>query len=669
MKNWKKNLFVWVAIIGILMLVSAYMDGSGFNLDSETKNEISFSDFLNSVEKGEVSKIEIRSNEISGEYKNKEKFFTLSVNYPELIKELREKKVELKVLPLVSKTERVVSVIGNWLPFLIIIALSFYFMKGSGVGVGGNPFKFGKSKAKLLQSKGKLTFADVAGIDEVKEELKELVDFLKSPGKFTRIGAKIPRGCLLIGEPGTGKTLLAKAIAGEAEVPFFFISGSDFVEMFVGVGASRVRDMFDEAKFHAPCLIFIDEIDAVGRQRGVSYGGANDEREQTLNQLLVEMDGFEGNEGIVVVAATNRSDVLDKALLRPGRFDRQIYVSMPDYRGREEILKVHAKQIQMAGEVDLSVVAKATPGFSGAELANLLNESALLAARHNRKRVTNEDMEEAIDKVRMGLSKKNRVIKPEDRELTAYHEAGHAIVAMNLKNVDPIHKITIIPRGFAGGVTSFLPEDDKMYERKIQMLEDIMVAFGGRLAEEIIYGDDRITGGASSDIKYATKLAERMVTVYGFSNKLGPINYEKKLRDESRFQVEPCSDDVLNLINSEVKSIIETQKQKAKKLLLLKKKDLELLARGLLKYETLDKEQINKVLKDEIDVNFEKTKPNYKYTNFSIFNPFLSKKITDEVTKAKKDNKNDKINSIQSDSDDIKMIGNDEVKLLENKKE
>jgi cell division protease FtsH len=633
MKNWKKSLIIWVVFVVVLFGSSVYFDMKNF--DKKKENEIAFSSFLNKVESGEVKRVEIRANELVGELTDGTQFYTIGTYYPDLIKDLREKKVELRVLPLVTKFDKVYTLISGWLPFVIIIVLWIYFMKGNG---GANPFKFGKSKARLVSSKGKIMFDDVAGIDEVKDELKELVDFLKYPDKYTRIGAKIPRGCLLIGEPGTGKTLLAKAIAGEAQVPFFFISGSDFVEMFVGVGASRVRDMFEEAKTQAPCLIFIDEIDAVGRHRGAGYGGGNDEREQTLNQLLVEMDGFEGNEGIIVIAATNRVDVLDRALLRPGRFDRQIYVSMPDYKGREAILKVHAKKIQISSDTDLSIIAKATPGFSGADLANLLNEAALLAARHGKKRVTMDEVEEAVDKIRMGLSKKNRVMKQEDRELTAYHEAGHTIIALNLENVDKVHKVTIIPRGMAGGVTSFLPEDDKMYERKIQMLEEIMVAFGGRLAEEIIYGDNKITGGASSDIKFATRLAEKMITIYGFSDKLGQVNYEKKLRDDNGGIPEPASQEVLNLIDGEIKLIIETQKTKAREILLAHIKDLELLAKGLLKFETLDKEQIDKLLKGELDM-LEEKQIDYKHTAFSLFNPFL-KELEGKTDKKENDDNN-----------------------------
>ena len=643
-KNFKKNIINWLLIIFAIFIFSNI-----FDFNAQNRNEIIFSEFLNMVDNGNVEEIEIRGREINGKLKDGQKFFTLSTEYPDLIKELQEKSVAVKVVPLISTTDKIVSYAINSLPFVILIFVWLYFMKGASGGAGG-AFKFGKSRAKMVQMKGKITFNDVAGVDEAKEEVKELVDFLKNPDKYTKIGAKIPRGCLLIGEPGTGKTLLARAIAGEADVPFFFISGSDFVEMFVGVGASRVRDMFEEAKKNAPCLIFIDEIDAVGRHRGIGIGGGNDEREQTLNQLLVEMDGFEGNEGVIVIAATNRPDVLDKALMRPGRFDRQITVSLPDYKGREEILQVHAKKVQLASDVDLSVIAKATPGFSGADLANLVNEAALLTARANRKRITMEEIEEATDKIIMGLARKNRPMKQEDRKLTAYHEAGHTIVALNCKNVDPLHKVTIIPRGRAGGVTSFLPEDDKNYENKIQMLEEIMVSFGGRVAEEIILGKDKITGGASSDIKQATKLAERMVTMYGFSDKLGPINYERKRTAGETYQLEGSSDETLNLIDSEIKNIITTQKKKTEELLKSKKKDLITLAEALLKYETLDKEQVEKILKGEsIEENEEKV--DYTNTNFSIFDPFLASENNNTNT-SKEDKKED--NSISENKQEKK---------------
>ena len=665
-KNFKKNIISWMLIIGAIFVLSGLFDTNISN-----KNNIIFSDFLKKIDNNEIQSVDIRGKNITGRLKDGENFYTMSAEYPDLIKELKDKNVDVRVSPLITKSDKFISFILSLLPFIILVAIWVYFMKGAGNGAGG-AFKFGKSKAKLVQMKGKITFNDVAGIDEAKEEVAELVDFLKEPEKYTRIGAKIPRGCLLIGEPGTGKTLLARAIAGEANVPFFFISGSDFVEMFVGVGASRVRDMFEEAKKNAPCLIFIDEIDAVGRHRGVGIGGGNDEREQTLNQLLVEMDGFEGNEGVIVIAATNRPDVLDKALMRPGRFDRQITVNLPDYKGREEILKVHAKKVQLASDVDLSVIAKATPGFSGADLANLINESALLTARVNRKRITMEEVEEATDKIVMGLARKNRPMKEEDRKLTAYHEAGHTIVALNCKHVDPLHKVTIIPRGRAGGVTSFLPEDDKNYETKIQMLEDIMVSFGGRIAEEMILGSDNITGGASSDIKQATRIAERMVTMYGFSDKLGPVNYEKKRNAGETYQLEGSSDKTLDLIDSEIKNIIVEQKKKAEELLKSKKKDLITLAEALLKYETLDKEQVDKVLKGE-KIEPEKENVDYSQINFSTFGPFTiqdveEQKEKDSVKKTKtKTTKNKTTKKEDVNDKDKKRTQRKRVKKEENK--
>ncbi|MDD2840466.1 MAG: ATP-dependent zinc metalloprotease FtsH [Rickettsiales bacterium] len=627
--NFKKNIITWLLIFGTIIIFS-----SMFNQGIQNQNEIIFSDFLNKINTGEITSVEIKGEDINGKFTNGQEFYTLSADYPDLIKELREKNVEVKVVPIISTSGKIIAGLLGWLPFILLIGLWFYFMKGASNGAN-SPFKFGKSKAKLVQMKGKITFKDVAGIDEAKEELRELVDFLKEPLKYTKIGAKIPRGCLLVGEPGTGKTLLARAIAGEAEVPFFFISGSDFVEMFVGVGASRVRDMFEEAKKNAPCLIFIDEIDAVGRHRGIGIGGGNDEREQTLNQLLVEMDGFEGNEGIIVIAATNRPDVLDKALMRPGRFDRQITVALPDYRGREEILAVHAKKVQLASDVDLSVIAKATPGFSGADLANLINESALLTARANRKKITMQEVEEATDKIIMGLARKSRIMKPEDRKLTAYHEAGHTIVAMNCPHVDPLHKVTIISRGRAGGITSFLPEDDKNYEKKNQMLEEIMVAFGGRIAEEMILGKDNITGGASADIKYATRVAERMVTMYGFSEKLGEVNYEKKRTAGETYQLEGSSNETLKLIDSEIKEIITQQKEKAEKLLRSKKKDLIAVAEALLKHETLDKEQVEKVVKG-ISIEKSEEKVDYSEVKLSILNQTSASTVTDNKEKTEK---------------------------------
>ena len=659
--HFKKNIFHWLIIVLIIYILMNL-----FNPSKNNSNEILFSDFLDKIESNAIANVDIKGKEITGKLKDGTTFTTLSTEYPELVNILKNNNVEIKVSPIMTKKDRILGTIISWSPFLAIIFLWIYFMKGATNGAKG-AFSFGKSKAKLVQMKGKVMFKDVAGIDEAKEEVAELVDFLKEPEKYTRIGAKIPRGCLLIGEPGTGKTLLARAIAGEANVPFFFISGSDFVEMFVGVGASRVRDMFEEAKKNAPCLIFIDEIDAVGRHRGVGIGGGNDEREQTLNQLLVEMDGFEGNEGVIVIAATNRPDVLDKALMRPGRFDRQITVNLPDYRGRQEILEVHAKKVQLASDVDLNVIAKATPGFSGADLANLINESALLTARANRRKITMREVEEATDKIIMGLARKNRSMKPEDRKLTAYHEAGHTIVALNCKHVDPLHKVTIIPRGRAGGVTSFLPEDDKNYETKIQMLEDIMVSFGGRIAEELILGPDKITGGASSDIKHVTRIAERMVTVYGFSDKLGPVNYEKKRNAGEGYQLEGSSDETLDLIDSEIKNIIITQKKKAEELLKNKKKDLITLAEALLKYETLDKEQVEKVLKGE-KIEDDKDKLDYSKTNFSTFASFAINDVVNNDIDNEKKNKKEKSTFVNKE-ETIKVKEKKNSKDTKNKKD
>lgn len=616
-KGNQRNLFIWLVILVLMLGLPSLFSG-----DMDDKKEIIFSEFLNRIDSGEMQSVEIKNENIKGKMKNGDEFSTLATDYPKLIDRLNEKNVEIKVLPEVSKMEMFGAMFVSWFPVLFIMVLLFYFFKNAGGGANG-AFKFGKSKAKMLQMKGKITFKDVAGINEAKEELAELVDFLKEPYKYTKIGAKIPRGCLLVGEPGTGKTLLARAIAGEADVPFFFISGSDFVEMFVGVGASRVRDMFEEAKKNAPCLIFIDEIDAVGRHRGVGIGGGNDEREQTLNQLLVEMDGFEGNEGIIVIAATNRPDVLDKALMRPGRFDRQIMVNLPDYKGREEILAVHAKKVQLASDVDLAVIAKATPGFSGAQLANLVNEAAILAARNNRKRITMEEMEEATDKISMGMANKSKVVKEEERKITAYHEAGHTIVALNCKNVDPLHKVTIIPRGHAGGFTAFLPESESYYlKNKTQLLEQISVSMGGRVAEELIFGADKITGGAAGDIQNATKIAEAMITVFGFSDVLGTVNYERKRNGGEYYQLEGSSDKTLDMIDSEVKQIVSQQKKKAEDILKKKKKDLIALAEALLKHETLDREQVEKVLRGE-KIEEPEEKVDYTKTNFSMFTPMF----------------------------------------------
>jgi cell division protease FtsH len=589
----KKNLIIWAIILVVIFVVSAYVDGG-----SNSKNEIKFSEFINKVDSSEVSEVKIKGNDLSGTLKNGSTFYTYLPHYPNLIDKLYEKGVAINSVPIISKSEKIMAGLFGWLPFVIMIALWVFFAKGAGGKGSGGAFGFGKSRAKLLQeNKNKVTFSDVAGIDEAKQELSEIVDFLKSPRKYTEVGAKIPRGCLLIGSPGTGKTLLARAIAGEAGVPFFSISGSDFVEMFVGVGASRVRDMFEQAKKSSPCIVFIDEIDAVGRHRGSGYGGGNDEREQTLNQMLVEMDGFSDNEGVVVIAATNRPDVLDKALLRPGRFDRQITVPNPDIVGREQILKVHIKKINAASDIDIKTIARGTPGFAGADLANLINEGAIMAARSGQKMVTMKDLENAKDKIMMGTERKSMVMQKSEKELTAYHEAGHAITAINCPNSDPIHKATIIPRGRALGLVMRLPENDRFSVTRAKLQDDLIVAMGGRVAEEIIFGYDKITTGASSDIQQATYMAKNMVTKWGLSDKIGPIDCsDDDSAGKMYFSTKNHSEATSKIIDEEVKRIVEEGYSRAKEILTNKRQDLEILAKALLEYETLTGEQIKTIL-------------------------------------------------------------------------
>ena len=593
-----KNLAMW----GIIILLSLGLFNMFQNPKeiSASKSEVAFSKFLSEVDEGRVIKVEIQGNNITGVLSDGSNFTTYSPNYPNLVEKLSNKGVNIVASPLDDKMPSLLGVLLSWFPMLLLIAVWVFFMRQMQGGKGG-AMGFGKSKAKLLtEAQGKVTFNDVAGVEEAKEEVEEIVEFLKDPKKFSRLGGKIPKGALLIGPPGTGKTLLAKAIAGEANVPFFSISGSDFVEMFVGVGASRVRDMFEQGKKHSPCIIFIDEIDAVGRSRGAGLGGGNDEREQTLNQLLVEMDGFETNEGIILIAATNRPDVLDPALLRPGRFDRQVVVGNPDILGREAILKVHIKKIIVGPDVKLRTIARGTPGFSGADLANLVNESALLAARKNKRVVTMVDVEEAKDKVMMGAERRSMVMSEDEKKLTAYHEGGHAIVALNEKVSDPIHKATIIPRGRALGMVMRLPERDQLSVTREKMYSDIAVAMGGRIAEEIIFGHDKVTSGASSDIDMATKMARNMVTRYGMSKELGPLAYgeneEEVFLGRSVTRQQNMSEETAKKVDSEVKKIVEAGYDRAKKVLTEKIDDLHKIAKALLVYETLTGDEIRDLM-------------------------------------------------------------------------
>ena len=570
------------------------------NRADSVSNKIPFSKFLEEVDSGRVMEVEIQGNNINGTLSDGTKFNTYSPNYPELVGKLSERNVSIVASPQEDKMPSLFGVLLSWFPMLLLIGVWIFFMRQMQGGRGG-AMGFGRSKAKLLtEAHGKVTFNDVAGIEEAKEEVEEIVEFLKDPKKFRRLGGKIPKGALLIGPPGTGKTLLAKAIAGEANGPFFTISGSDFVEMFVGVGASRVRDMFEQGKKHAPCIIFIDEIDAVGRSRGAGLGGGNDEREQTLNQLLVEMDGFDTNEGIILIAATNRPDVLDPALLRPGRFDRQVVVPNPDILGREAILKVHVKKVNVGPDVKLRTIARGTPGFSGADLANLVNESALLAARKNKRVVTMSDIEEAKDKVMMGAERRSMVMTEEEKKLTAYHEGGHAIVALNEKASDPIHKATIIPRGRALGMVMRLPERDQLSVTREKMYSDIAVAMGGRIAEELIFGYEKITSGASSDIDMATKMAKNMVTRYGMSKDLGTVAYgeneDEVFLGRSITRQQNMSEETAKKVDYEVKKIIDTSYERAKKVLTEKIDDLHKLAKALLVYETLTGDEIRDLI-------------------------------------------------------------------------
>ena len=596
-----RNIILWIFIALIVFGLFNL-----FNNASENNNsvQLTYSQFLDEVEVGSIKDVVIKGNNITGSYDDGRSFKTYAANNPTLVDRLNERGVNISAAPLDDGYPSILGILISWFPMLLLIGVWIFFMRQMQGGKGG-AMGFGRSKAKLLtENKNKVTFNDVAGIDEAKEELVEIVEFLKDPRKFQKLGGRIPKGALLIGPPGTGKTLLARAVAGEAGVPFFTISGSDFVEMFVGVGASRVRDMFEQGRRNAPCIIFIDEIDAVGRSRGAGLGGGNDEREQTLNQILVEMDGFDTQEGIILVAATNRPDVLDPALLRPGRFDRQVVVPNPDILGREAILKVHIKKISIAPDVDIRTIARGTPGFSGADLANIVNESALLAARKNKKIVTMVDFEEAKDKVMMGAERRSLVMTQEEKELTAYHEGGHAIVALNQSASDPIHKATIIPRGRALGMVMRLPERDQLSLPREKMFADITVAMGGRVAEELIFGEKKVTSGASSDIEMATKMARNMVTKYGMSEKLGPIQYgeneEEVFLGRSVQKHQNVSEETAKLIDSEIRTIVETCYDLAKNILTDKKDDLHKLAKGLIEYETLTGEEITALLKDGV---------------------------------------------------------------------
>tara|TARA_B100000686_G_scaffold6409_1_gene6335 strand:- start:810 stop:2711 length:1902 start_codon:yes stop_codon:yes gene_type:complete len=597
-----KNLAMWAIIVFLTIgLYNMFKNPQG---SYNQKNNIIFSEFLSEVENGRVVQVEIQGNNVNGVFSNGQKFSTYVPNDPNLIEKLSERGVSISASPLEEKMPSLLGILLSWFPMLLLIAVWIFFMRQMQGGKGG-AMGFGKSKAKLMNElKGKVTFNDVAGVEEAKEEVEEVVEFLKDPRKFSRLGGKIPRGCLLVGPPGTGKTLLARAIAGEAAVPFFTISGSDFVEMFVGVGASRVRDMFEQGKKNAPCIIFIDEIDAVGRSRGAGLGGGNDEREQTLNQLLVEMDGFDTNEGVIIIAATNRPDVLDPALLRPGRFDRQVVVSNPDIIGREKILKVHAKKINMSPDVNLRTVARGTPGFSGADLANLVNEAALLAARKNKRIVTFQEFEEAKDKVMMGAERRSMVMTEDEKKLTAYHEGGHAIVSFNLENSDPIHKATIIPRGRALGMVMNLPERDKYQYTIKEFKAKIAMCFGGRVAEELIFGKDNITsgagGGSGSDINQATKIAKAMVTKYGMSEELGPMEYgeneEEIFLGRSVARQQNMSEEMTRKVDIEVRKLIDEGYGKAKKILTEKLEDLHKIAKALITYETLTGAEIEDLI-------------------------------------------------------------------------
>jgi cell division protease FtsH len=594
-----KQILLWgVIILAAVLLFHA------FSAKKPEPQKLSYSTFLTDVDNGNVGSVTFQQNHISGTLTSGQKFktYTPSTDHDAIVKELRKNKVEIKAKP-PAKPSLLMRILISYGPIILLVLVWIFLMRQmmQGAGGGRGAMSFGKSKARLMsEDQVKVTFADVAGVEEAKDEVSELVEFLRDPTKFQRLGGRIPRGVLMVGAPGTGKTLLARAIAGEAKVPFFSISGSDFVEMFVGVGASRVRDMFEQAKKHAPCIVFIDEIDAVGRHRGAGLGGGHDEREQTLNQLLVEMDGFEGTEGVIVIAATNRPDVLDPALLRPGRFDRQVVVPLPDVRGREQILKVHMRKLPLSDDVKPMIIARGTPGFSGADLANLANEAALFAARANRRAVSMDEFEHAKDKIMMGAERRSMVMSELEKRRTAFHEAGHAIVGLSVPDHDPVYKVTIIPRGRALGVTMFLPEEDRYSASKQRLQSQLASLFGGRLAEEIVFGKEQVTTGASNDIEHATSIARNMVTKWGLSDRLGPLSYseddDEVFLGRSVTRHKQVSDDTAHAIDEEVRTIVNDAYERARDILGENRDKLDTMAEALVKYETIDSEQIADIM-------------------------------------------------------------------------
>lgn len=632
----------WLFIFAVVLTLSNfYLPNTNMK-----KTEISYSDLVQNVSDGKVKDVKIKGQYLEGTYKDDTAFKTYVPEDSGIVALLKSNDVKMTALPEEKDGDfSWGSMLISWLPMILFVGIWIFFMRQM-ASSNGKAMSFGKSRARLLDSKNKVTFADVAGIDEAKQELQEVVEFLKEPMKFQRLGGKIPKGVLLVGPPGTGKTLLARAIAGEANVPFFTISGSDFVEMFVGVGASRVRDMFEQAKKASPCILFVDEIDAVGRQRGAGLGGGNDEREQTLNQLLVEMDGFETNSGVILIAATNRPDVLDPALLRPGRFDRQVVVPNPDVNGREEILAVHVKKVPLAPDVDIRVIARGTPGFSGADLANLINEAALLAARRDKLRVTMADLEDAKDKVLMGTERRSMVMDEKEKKMTAYHEAGHAICSLHLPESDPLHKVTIIPRGRALGVTMQLPEKDKYSQSITYLRSRLSILFGGRLAEDIIFGPDKVSTGASNDIMVATSIARRMVTEWGMSETLGPVAYEEPdgevFLGHSITRRKNISDKTAQEVDCQIRKIIDAAYEKTRQILIKNKKQLDMLANALMEYETLSGEEISLILKGKkIDRKEEKKNVFVRPTLPDVWDDEDEKTLS-ELPKKIKDNPDDK---------------------------